>query len=340
MLDTIYFGNTLARWLIAAGIVLSISVLLKIVLRFVVRRLTRFAQKTATTVDDLVVDVLRATRWYFLLSVSVDAAAHTLHLPALAVRVLDNATLALALLQAGLWLSELLRYMLERSAATRESDASAGAYSILGVIGRVVLWAVVLLLVLDNFGVNITALVAGLGIGGIAIALAVQNVLGDLFASLSIVLDKPFVVGDAIAVDTFSGTVEKIGLKTTRIRAATGEQLIFSNTDLLKSRIRNFKRMDERRVILVLTLAHGTTPEALASVAGLVRNAVERCETARFVRAHVRDFSLAGLHVEAVYDVLGNDYTLYMDTQERINLEIHTQFRAAGIEWAQVAPPR
>ena len=338
MLDTRYFGNSILRWLIALGIVLLISVVLKIALRLVLKRMARFAAKTNTTVDDLAVKMLGKTKWFFLLSVSLDAAAHTLRLPPLATAILDPAAIALVLVQAGIWANEVLRYVLTRRASVEDSGAADGAYTILGIITRSILWILILLLILDNFGVNITALIAGLGVGGIAIALAVQNVLGDLFASVSIVLDKPFAVGDAINVDTLTGTVEKIGLKSTRVRSVTGEQLIFSNADLLKSRIRNFKRMEQRRVILAVAVAHSTTAEQLATLPVIIRQAVERQATALFVRAHFKDFSPIGLNVEAVYDVLGSDYLLYMNTQERINLEIHASLREAGIELAHAIP--
>ncbi len=145
----------------------------------------------------------------------------------------------------------------------------------MGFLGRVILWAGLLLFALDNLGVNITGLAAGIGIGGIAIALAVQSVLGDLFASLSIVLDKPFVIGDFIIVDEYLGTVEHIGLKTTRVRSLSGEQLVFSNNDLLQSRIRNYKRMFERRVIFELGVTYQTPLERVSRISGMIRSIIE-----------------------------------------------------------------
>ena len=201
-------------------------------------------------------------------------------------------------------------------------------------MARLILWVIVLLLVLDNLGVNITGLVAGLGIGGIAVALALQNILGDLFASLSIVLDKPFVIGDFVVVDTLSGTVEHIGLKTTRIRSLSGEQLIFSNNDLLKSRIRNYKRMSERRIVFSFGVVYQTPLEKLKAVKEIVGDIIEKVENARFDRVHFKEYGDSALNFEVVYFVSTPDFNIYMDVQEVINLEIFRRFQEEGIEFA------
>jgi len=188
--------------------------------------------------------------------------------------------------------------------------------------------------VLDNLGVDITALVAGLGIGGIAVALAAQNVLGDLFASLSIVLDKPFVVGDFLNVDDFLGSVEHVGLKTTRLRSLSGEQLVFSNNDLLNSRIRNYGRMFERRVVFSLGVTYETPPEKLRGIPTIIREAVEAKDKVRFDRAHFQKYGDFALVFEVVYYVLSSDYTLCMDIQQSVNLRIYERFAEEGIEFA------
>jgi small-conductance mechanosensitive channel len=189
-------------------------------------------------------------------------------------------------------------------------------------------------LVLDNLGVNITGLVAGLGIGGIAVALALQNILGDLFASLSIVLDKPFVIGDFVVVDSLSGTIEHIGLKTTRIRSLRGEQLIFSNNDLLKSRIRNYKRMSERRIDFSFGVVYQTPLEKLKAIKKIVSDIIEKGEKTRFDRVHFKEYGDSSLNFEVVYFVTDPDYNIYMDVQEAINLEIFRCFAEEGIEFA------
>jgi small-conductance mechanosensitive channel len=201
-------------------------------------------------------------------------------------------------------------------------------------LGRLALWSTVALLVLANLGIDVTAMVAGLGIGGIAVALAAQNILGDLFASASIVLDKPFVIGDFIIVGEDMGTVEHIGLKTTRVRSLSGEQLVFANNDLLKSRIRNFKRMNERRAAFGIGVTYQTPAEKLAAIPAMLREAVEAQSPTRFDRAHFKQYGDSALLFEVVYYVLSPDYNLYMDIQQAINLAVFRRFAEEQIEFA------
>ena len=215
-----------------------------------------------------------------------------------------------------------------------DDPASVTTIRALGFLATAVVWAAVFLVALDNLGVRVTAMVAGLGIGGVAIALAVQNILGDLFASLSIILDKPFVYGDFISVGDMSGTVEKVGLKTTRIRSISGEQLIFSNSDLLQSRVRNYKRMMERRVVFSIGVVYRTTREQLEAIPGIIRDAIEALPQLRFDRAHFKTFGPSSLDVEVVYYVLSPDFSIYMDRQQAINLTILDRFNDAGIDFA------
>jgi small-conductance mechanosensitive channel len=240
------------------------------------------------------------------------------------------------LLQAGLWGGALINSALEEyhQRKQEQSPEDLTTLGLIGLAGRVAVWSIVVLLVLDNLGVDITALVAGLGIGGVAVALALQNILGDLFASLSIVLDKPFVVGDFLMVDDFLGSVEKIGLKTSRLRSLSGEQLVFSNTDLLNSRIRNFGRMFERRVVFSLGVTYQTPRDKLKIIPGIVREAIEAEEDTRFDRSHFSKYGDFSLNFESVYYVLSPDYNRYMDIQQSIYLAIHERFEAEGIEFA------
>lgn len=196
------------------------------------------------------------------------------------------------------------------------------------------LWSIVSLLALDNLGVDVTALVAGLGVGGIAIALAVQNILGDLFASLAIILDRPFIVGDFIDVDGKVGTVEQIGLKTTRVRSISGEQLVFANADMLSSQLRNFGRMQERRIVFTLGVTYQTPRAALERIPDLIRESVEADPAVRFDRSHFSGYGDFSLNFETVYFVNTPEYPDYMDAQQRIFLRIHEAFEADGIEFA------
>ena len=202
----------------------------------------------------------------------------------------------------------------------------------LGLLGKVALWTVMVLLALHNVGVNVTALVAGLGIGGIAVALALQNILADVFSSIAIILDKPYQVGDFIAVGDSMGTVERIGLKTTRIRSLSGEQLVFSNSELLKSRIRNFRRMAERRVEFAIGVPYNTPVEKVERVSTILREIISETPNVRLERATFKEFGESSLTVECVYFVKDIGYSLYLGVQERINLEILRRLQEEGIE--------
>jgi small-conductance mechanosensitive channel len=198
----------------------------------------------------------------------------------------------------------------------------------------VVVWSIVLLVVLDNLGVKVTTLLAGLGVGGIAVALALQNVLGDVFASLSIILDKPFVIGDYITIGEHQGTVQAIGLKSTRMRSLSGEELIFSNNDLLASRIRNYGRMTERRAVFTIGVTYETPRAKLDKIPGILREAVEAQQKVRFDRSHFKQYGDSAIVFETAYFVLAPEYPVYMDIQQAINFRIHERFEEEGIQFA------
>jgi small-conductance mechanosensitive channel len=330
------YGNSLARWAAVVAAFLLLLLVLKLIKMLAARRVEALAATTATKWDDAAVDALKATRLWFLLLMSAYLATLPVVLPATAREAIDKVAIIALLLQAAIWGTVLLtsgfaRYIEQR----RETDAeTATTVSAVSFLAKLVLWSVVALLVLANLGVDITALVAGLGIGGVAVALAAQNILADLFASLSIVLDKPFVLGDFIIVGDQMGTVEKIGLKTTRLRSLSGEQLIFSNTDLLKSRIRNFKRMYQRRALFTIGVTYDTPREKLEEIPKMIREIVEGAPSTRFDRSHFKEFGDSALVFETVYFVLSSDYNLYMDIQQAINLAIYQRFDERQIKFA------
>ena len=196
---------------------------------------------------------------------------------------------------------------------------------------KTALWIIFFLAMLSNLGINVTTFIASLGIGGIAIALAVQNILGDLFASLAITLDKPFEVGDAIAVGNFSGTVERVGLKTTRLRAAGGEQIVIANADLLKNAVSNYKRQQTRRIVFKFSIPLNTPPEKAGWVSGMVREVIEGRDGIRFDRAHLQRIGDSALDYEVVYTVQRADYDFFMDQQQDILLQIMRRLKEAAI---------
>jgi len=335
-MNLVLYGNTVQAWAIAGGAALAALAILVLVRRVATVQLSALSRRTRTELDDIGADISRRTRFVFLLVVALYAGASLLVIGSSARRALD-AILVIALVgQAGLWGNAVITHSVRRHLQRRVEDdaATAMSASVLGFLAHAALWTVLLLLGLDNLGIDITALVAGLGVGGVAIALAVQSILGDLFASLSIVLDRPFVVGDFVVVDDLKGTVEHVGLKTTRLRSLSGEQLVFSNTDLLKSRIRNFKRMQERRSLFTLGVTYETSPEHVAAIPGMIREIIEGVPGTRFDRAHFARYGAFSLDFEVVYFMLDPDYNHYMDVQQAINLAILERFGAAGIVFA------
>jgi len=335
-LNTLFHQNPVWLWFLAAAITGAVPVLLWFGKGVLVRRLGALAERTKTDIDDFVVDLLDRTKLLFLILLGIYAGSLALDLPAIADRVIKTLMLLSFLLQVGYWGSAVITFWINRVVKRRlEQDPTAvSTIHAFGILGKIGLWAILILLALDNVGVKITSLIAGLGIGGVAIALAVQNILGDLFASLSIVFDKPFVIGDFIIVGDLLGTVERIGLKTTRVRSLSGEQLIFSNKDLLQSRIRNYKRMFERRVVFTVGVTYDTPYEKLEAIPKMIREIIEAQGNTRFDRSHFSAYGESSLSFETVYYVLVPDYNAYMDIQQAINLAIYRRFEDEAIEFA------
>lgn len=334
-LQTPFLGNSLQNWLIALLIVAAtfVGVLL---LRIVLCRQLERRHEGENALWPVLAAVVRRTAWLPMLILALFLGSFTISMPDKLRTILNSGVIIVLLVQAGLWFTAALRVSVElyRQRQISKDPASVTTLNLLNFIGRVTIWTLVILLSLDNLGVNITALVAGLGVGGIAVALALQTILGDLFSSLSIALDKPFVVGDFLVVNDLMGSVEYVGLKTTRLRSLSGEQLVFSNSDLLKSRIRNFGRMFERRVPFNLGVTYQTPRDKLKLIPQIIREGIEQQAKTRFDRSNFKEFGNSALVFETVYYVLGPDYNEYMNIQEAINLHIHERFEAEGIEFA------
>ena len=322
-MNYIIMANPVADWLVALVAALAITAGLDAVKSILARRLVVLAARTGTKLNDIAVATLRATKLPVLIMVGLYAGASLLVLPDKAQLFISRVTIVAVLVQVAFWGDHALRTWLAATRAERNDDPDRVTSSAaITFLVRVALWAIVALMVLDNLGVNITTLVASLGIGGIAIALAVQSILGDLFASLSIVLDKPFVVGDFIIVDKMLGTVEKIGLKTTRVRSLGGEQIVFSNNDLLKSRIQNLRRMESRRVVFGFGISYQTPEPVLRELPQMIEEIVLAQPQVRFDRAHLSSIAAPVFHYEVVYYVDNTDYTVYMNIQQEIYLRL------------------
>lgn len=328
--------NDLVSWSIAVAATLVALALIYSGKALVLRHLEKIAGRTQTYLDDVALSVLSSTAPAFMWAVALYAGAQTLALPPKAASVISTGIVVVILLQAALWGDRGVKEWLTHYRNQRHGDdpASTTSTAALGFVVRATIWLVLVLMILDNFGVNITTLVASLGIGGIAVALALQNILGDLFSSLSIVLDKPFVIGDFIIVDGVAGTVEYVGLKTTRLRSLGGEQVVFSNSDLLKSRIHNYKRMRTRRIAFTIGVTYQTTAQQLQALPGMIREIVEAQDNATFDRAHFKSFGASSLDFEVVYIVGSADYAVYMDIHQAINLALFARFSRESIEFA------
>ena len=304
---------------------------------FAGRQLRRLSEREHLEILSYPRHVVNATRTPFLLGIALLAAISLLDLPPRYDKWVHYGWIVILMSQIALWANRMISVSVERAFARhREANPSGVTHlMVAGLIARIVAWSIALLVALDNLGFNISTLMASLGIGGIAVALAVQNILGDIFSSVSIALDKPFVIGDFIIVDDYLGTVEYVGLKTTRLRSLSGEQLVFSNTELLKSRIRNYKSMLERRVVFGFDLARETDVEEIERVPQMVKDIITGggFET-RFDRAHFKGFGDSALQFEVVYYVLSPDYNRYMDIQQQINLSLLRGLRERGIAFA------
>ncbi len=330
-----FLGNSVEDWGTALAVMAAAVAVLYLVKCLAVRRLAVIAERTHTAIDDWLVRALRKT---WLLTIVVAGAwlgSQMLDLPSKQQAWMWRIMATTLLLQGGIWGDSLILSWRGHYRARKESGASATSAAIIDFVLRMVVWTVSTLMVLDNLGFNITTLVASLGISGIAVALAVQNILGDLFASLSIVLDKPFVVGDFIIVDDKLGTVEYIGLKTTRLRGLGGDQIIFSNGDILRARILNQTRMQMRRAAFILRVRHGTTEEQLREIPQILKEAVLTQEaTASFERSHFSGLGEWSFDFETVYWIKSPDYFVFMDTQQAIYLRVVGALAERGIELA------
>lgn len=336
LFDRLVTSNSTEQWLGAAATFAAVFVVTMAIRAFGVRQYKKFQATETVELLEWPALIVGKTAKLFLLVASVCIGALVLDMPTKLHTFVVNVLTIAVFWQAGIWISAVALFWLDlrRSASMKDNRGAVGTISIITWIVRIVIWSIVFLLTLSNLGVDITALVAGLGVGGIAVALAVQNILGDLLASLSIALDKPFVVGDFLILDDYLGAVEYIGLKSTRLRSLNGEQIVISNADLLKSRVRNYGRMMERRVVFAVGVTYETPRALVEQIPGIIKGIVTAQKNVRFDRSHFAKFGPASLDYETVYYVLSGDYNLYMDIQQEINFRIMEAFEQRKIEFA------
>ena len=331
-----FLGNSLNAWLIAILATFVIWSALTIARRIASAATSKIADKTGLYWNRIIAKCVPRTRLFFLVSLAIFGGSRLLDLNQRTETLVTHAVIILGLVQLGLWTSHAISLFVRdtREKALEKNPAAVTSIGAISLLARALVWLLVALLILSNAGIEIAPLLAGLGVGGLAVALAVQTILKDLLASLSIILDKPFVVGDFLIIGDLMGGVEHIGLKTTRIRSLSGEQLVFSNNDLLESRIRNFGRMKERRVDFPIGVTYQTPREKLAKIPALIRDAILAQKGTRFDRSHFQKFGDFSLDFETVYFVAVPDFNTYMDIQQAINLHIHQSFEREGIEFA------
>ena len=333
--ERIFYGNTIADWVVAGIVGLAVWSGLSLMRRLIVARSKRYSAEHRSTPIRLLFYLIGNTKQFLFLALALYAGQESLTLSPRLQHGVSNVVLMLILLQVGLLAGRSMRFYLEIKEMERGSDRLfAGSLDVISFVARMLIWSLLILVALDNLGVNITALLAGLGVGGVAVALALQNILGDLFASLSIALDKPFAVGDSLNIDTYTGSVEHIGIKTTRLRSETGEQIILSNADILKSRVRNYGRMPEQRVLTTLRVAYATPTDVLAEIPTLLEGIVRGQASARFERCHLKSIGESSLQFELSYFAQQPKLNPMPDLQHTVNFQIINEFRRLGVEFA------
>lgn len=327
-----YFNNTLGDYLIALSIIVLGTLAISIFKRTILKKLKKLAALSETDLDDLVIKEVDKFILPIMGFLFVYWGIGYLVVSAKAAHVVDGITAVIIAFFAIRLISSTLQIILESRIRKQENgDAKIKQVSGLMIIINIVIWVLGSVFLFDNLGYNVSALLTGVGIGGIAIALAAQNIIGDLFNYFVIFFDKPFEVGDSINVDDKNGTIEYIGLKTTRLRANTGEQIIIANSDLTKSRVHNFKRQETRRAQFTITVTYDTPNEKLEQLPDLIKTIITSTEDTRFDRAHFARFTEYGLVFEVVYFVTVADYMRYMDIQQYINLKLIEVFKEKEI---------
>jgi len=330
-----FFENRILDYLIFLATVVGGILIIRVIKSIVLHRFRAWAKKTATTIDDFLIRIFEKALLPLLYFGIFYLATRTLTLNPTLSKIIDVLGVVLLTFISIRFLVAIIRYALEIYWLKRERDEAKvrGIKGIITVV-KVIVWGIGITFLLDNLGFKISTVIAGLGIGGIAAAMAAQAILRDLFSYLAIVFDRPFEIGDFIIVGEYLGTIEYIGIKTTRVRSLGGEQLVFSNTDLTDSRLRNYKRMDKRRVVFKLGVTYQTTSQQLKEIPGIIRSVIENTADTVFDRAHFFSYGDFSLIYEVVYYVLSRDYNKYMDIQQEINLAINEEFQKRGIEFA------
>jgi len=335
ILNTKILGNTVLTYITSLGIFIILLLVVIIFHKIFIKRLKKLALKTDNALDDNIIKLIKKNFLPLLYFGSFYLAALNLNYIPIAKKILNIIGIGLLAILLIRFSITILRYILQNYFIKKQDDPGrAATIKALFPIINILIWGIGIIFLLDNMGFNITAVVTGLGIGGVAIALAAQSVLGDLFSYFCILFDHPFVIGDFIIIRDFLGVIEHIGIKTTRIRSLSGEILVFSNTELTGTPIRNFKHMKKRRVVFKFGVTYQTPNEQLNKVPAIVKNIIEQIELTEFDRAHFNNFGDFSLDYEVVYYIGTPDYNIYMDIQQTINLKLKEELSVIGVDFA------
>ncbi|MCB9046825.1 MAG: mechanosensitive ion channel family protein [Chitinophagales bacterium] len=329
------WGNSIKDWGIAIGVFAGLCIFIRVFEFLLIRYLKRLAEKTVTQFDDFVIEIIHTCVVPILYFGSAYVAMRSLNFNDTVYAVVHTALMVVFTFYVLRIITSAIKYTVY-SYLNKQEDAEVKKKQARGIliIVNVIVWMLGGVFLLDNLGKDVTTIIAGLGVGGIAIALAAQTILGDLFSYFVIFFDRPFEIGDFIVVDDKSGTVEYIGVKTTRIRTLTGDILVISNTNLTNSRLHNFKKLQERRILFKLGVIYQTTHEQLKAIPGYIKEIIDNVEGVRFDRSHFSGYGNFSLDFETVYYVLEPDYPVYMDKQQQIYLAIFKKFEDEGIVFA------
>jgi small-conductance mechanosensitive channel len=331
--DIAIFQNTIKEYLISLALIVLFFFAFKILKNYLIKKIYNLSKKTKIEIDDLIIKVIKNIDIKFYLFLAFYLGTKNLILGNLLNKILYLILTAWITYLIIILAQEIINHFFQKK-IKKESGNTSQALKTINVIVRSILWVIGSLFMLSNMGINVSSAMAGLGIGGITIALALQNILSDLFSSFAIYFDKPFEVGDFISTGNQSGTVSKIGIKSTRLEALQGEEIIISNQELTKNRIQNFKKLKRRRIVSHVGVTYSTNNQKLEKIKEIVKNIIDKIEKVEFSRCHFSKFQDSSLEFEIVYYIDSNDYGLYMDAQEKINLEIKKVFEKEKIEMA------
>ena len=335
---TYKFGGNLVKDYLIALAVFGVAIgVIKIFKHLIINRLKKVTAKTKTDFDDLLIRIVTGIGWPFYLMLSLYLALQFIRPTDFIQKIMRWGIVVIITYYVVRAIQRLIDYATRKVIEKRQKEEEVSDSTVVDLLGKILkitLWVVALILILSNLGYNISTLIAGLGIGGIAIAFALQNVLGDIFAAFSIYFDKPFQIGDFIIVGEDLGVVQKIGIKTTRIQTLHGEELVVSNRELTETRVHNYKKMERRRIVFSFGVKYETPSEKLKKIPSIIKGIIDKTELADIDRVHFKSFGDFSLNFEVVYYLRSSDYNKYMDTQQEINLAIKGQFEKKGIEMA------